>query len=69
MKARHRVRLHLHNDAPSIEGLLVREPWNRSGHYELVDVQVLESRVDKHDLDSRAVRVPLANVAFYEVLT
>jgi len=59
----------LHQDAPSFEGLLVREPWNRAGHYELVDVSVLESSVDRHDLDSRSVRVPLANVAFYEVLT
>lgn len=69
MKARHRVRLHLHNDAPSIEGLLVREPWSRNGHYELVGVSVLSTQADKHDLDSRAVRVPLCNVAFYEVLS
>ncbi len=69
MKTKRRVRLHLAGDAPSVEGLLVKKPRTVMGHYELVDVSVLESRVDRHDLESRATWVPYDQVLFLEVLT
>lgn len=60
-----RVRLHLTDGLPSIEGLLtsVRGDW-----VELIDVAVLESAHDKHVLDSAKTRVPRERVAFYEEL-
>lgn len=65
-KRRIRVRLHLEGTTASVEGLLVRWPRGVNGHYVLVDAAVLESRVDRHDLESAATHVPRDRVLFFE---
>lgn len=59
-----RVRLHLKNDAPSIEGILV---GTVDGHYLLKIPRVLKAAGDTITLDGD-VEVPRSNVLFLQRL-
>lgn len=63
-RRRRRVRLHLLNDQPSIEGFLV---GRADGHYRIAQADVLEAPGRTHPIDGE-VYVPAARVAFYQVI-
>lgn len=68
LKTRRRVRLHLAAGEPSIEGMLVRVPRGLAGFYELADVTVLETRSDRHELNSARSFVARERVVLVEEL-
>lgn len=59
-----RVRLHMKDQGPSLEGLLVARA---GGDYHLRAAELLEAKDRTIEL-SGDVRVPYANVSFYQVL-
>lgn len=58
------VRLHLHNDAPSIDGILVERP---NGFYRVMKPEVVLEENQSHALDGE-VWVARENVLFLQVL-
>lgn len=64
VRRRRRVRLHMKDRGPSIEGVLV---GRESGCYRLAAAELKESAGRTHTLDGE-VMVPAANVAFYQLV-
>lgn len=65
-KRRMRVRMHLANGEPSIEGVLV---GRAAGHYQLAVPSVLETATDVHPLHPEVVAwIPRERVVFFESL-
>jgi hypothetical protein len=70
-KRKRRVRLHLidpnpHFHMPSVEGVLLSR---RGGEYVVAVAELVTDPAAKNvQLDSKQLRIPAANVAFYEVL-
>ena len=63
-RRRRRIRLHMKDQGPSLEGLLI---GREAGCYRLAIVEVKESPGRSHTLDGE-VMVPATNVAFYQLL-
>jgi hypothetical protein len=64
LRGRRRVRLHLFDDAPSVEGILV---GCKGGHYVLLTPKLV-TRHGQHELQG-LVEVPRERVVFVQVLT
>lgn len=63
------VRLHLADDLPSIEGLLVSYRTSRSGNHYVVELaKVLEGTDQTVTLEGRRALVPRERVAFVQEL-
>jgi len=66
---RRHVRLHLHGELPSLEGLLVSYRTGRYGnHYILELAKVIETVDASVTLEGNRVRVPRERVAFIQEL-
>lgn len=66
MRAKQRVRLHLKDDLPSVEGLLMRK---RGSEFVVARTSLITApHANPAELASRELVIPRENVAFYEVL-
>lgn len=61
-----RVRLHLDDPRPSVEGVLLGVA---ADHYRIAVPRVLETPSDAHDLASKELWVPATNVVLFEELS
>jgi len=62
------VRLHLDNNNPSIEGILVGSPLGWADHYVVRTASVLTAPDANVELDGVDVRVPRERVVFVQTL-
>ena len=62
------MRLHLDQDNPSIEGVLVGYPHSNAGHYVIRLAKLIEATDRSVSLDGPAVRVPRERVVFCQEL-
>jgi hypothetical protein len=68
-RRRRLVRLHLNDNQPSIEGILVGSPFGWADHYVLRTANVLADVDKTEELDGIDARVPRERVVFVQTLS